>query len=121
MNGCPQCASFVPAHVCPECDLRLPAPRDAGPGWVRRAVNAAVSAGAVLTLAACYGVPYEDEYCPDPSSDADGDGYCGEFDCDEGDPERHDFAYDEPGDGVDQDCDGADAIPTPTDGGPTGM
>ncbi len=45
-------------------------------------------------------------------TDRDGDGMGAHFgggDCDEGDPKRHPGAEDVPGDGIDQDCDGADA------------
>jgi arylsulfatase A-like enzyme len=44
-------------------------------------------------------------------TDRDGDGmgaHFGGHDCDEGDPARHPGAAERPGDGVDQDCDGAD-------------
>jgi arylsulfatase A-like enzyme len=44
-------------------------------------------------------------------TDRDGDGmgaHFGGHDCDEGDPDRHPGAAERPGDGVDQDCDGAD-------------
>ena len=48
--------------------------------------------------------------------DGDGDGsspLLGGGDCDDGDPRRHPGAIDAIGDGVDQDCDGADATPPP--------
>lgn len=51
--------------------------------------------------------------------DGDGDRYSRWFgggDCDDADPTRHPFAFDVPGDGIDQDCDGADLVvqPRPT-------
>ena len=48
--------------------------------------------------------------------DRDGDGsspILGGGDCDDGDDTRHPGAADKPGDGIDQDCDGADALPPP--------
>ena len=47
----------------------------------------------------------------------DGYGLASEDDCDDSDPERHPHGNDVPGDGIDQDCDGADVPPAPTDSG----
>ncbi|MCA9526700.1 MAG: putative metal-binding motif-containing protein, partial [Myxococcales bacterium] len=49
------------------------------------------------------------------AGDVDGDGFSGVDDCDEGDPSVHVGATDVCGDGVDQDCDGADARCQATD------
>lgn len=49
-------------------------------------------------------------------ADLDRDGssaLLGGGDCDDRDPARHPGALDAPGDGIDQDCDGADAVPPP--------
>ncbi|HEY0706549.1 MAG TPA: putative metal-binding motif-containing protein [Polyangia bacterium] len=74
------------------------------------------------TLAACYGSPCAESEasCPDyiprcsevsqqaSVDDADGDGYCKSWDCDEKDPKINKAASDIPGDGIDQNCDGVD-------------
>ncbi|MCA9607749.1 MAG: hypothetical protein KC619_19205 [Myxococcales bacterium] len=93
MNGrlskCPACPAFLPPGVdrCPACASQLPR-------WVVRAAAALGSGALAVTLSACYGAPcagggcYEPQYpvaCDDPSQDLDGDGYCGEADCDERD------------------------------------
>ena len=46
--------------------------------------------------------------CVDP--DDDGDGSDGDVDCDDLDPDRYPAALDQPDDGIDQDCNGADTI-----------
>lgn len=121
MQRCPECRSFVPASVCPECDRPLPRP---GCGVLGSLLNVVVSGSAVVTLAACYGAPIvepepETYFCLDTSMDFDGDGYCGEYDCDESDPDRHQEAYDREGDGIDQNCDGVDGVFAEPDAGPT--
>ena len=81
-----------------------------------------------MTLAACYGSPCAtaagdgcgpqgpltcEELSSDPAADdTDGDGYCLDSDCDETDATINAAAYDEPDDGIDQDCSGADATTT---------
>ena len=59
-----------------------------------------------------------DEGCGPDCLDADGDGYgdgpdCLGPDCDDADPARHPGARDPCGDGIDQDCDGADSVCLP--------
>lgn len=111
MKSCPSCESFVPAHICPECGHVFDKEK---PGFLRKLVNVAASGAAVITLAACYGAPYDPidpdagAYCDDPSADLDGDGYCGIYDCDETSASTNAFAFDELGDGEDQNCDGVD-------------
>lgn len=101
--------------MCPECGTILT------PRWIARLANVAASGATAVTLAACYGLPIEDfdggtGFCPDPTLDLDSDGYCGEFDCDEGNSARHAFRPDVEGDGIDQNCDGVDGMLG--DGGP---
>jgi len=126
MFMCSSCSSFVPpvARACPGCGQSAP--------LAARVVGSAVAlAGGSLfamTLSACYGVADPDrrfgdagftgftdsnamgltEACDDVASDLDGDGYCGELDCDESNPDVHHAAADAPGDGLDADCDGVD-------------
>ena len=122
MIRCPACASFVPLRAdlraCPECghapsvvSTLAERPSAKRGGLVERAKNAALGVTTVMTLMACYGVPYEPvppRGCSDPADDRDGDGYCGDLDCDETDASVNDFAVDSPGDGIDATCDGVD-------------
>jgi len=122
LSDCPRCGGFVPAGAadCPLC-----ASLTGGPlGRVARAaLTVAGCTGLAVTLAACYGGPCGGSICrpigppppatgqggcAEPAADADGDGYCGQADCDEGDPSIHAGADDPLGDGIDQSCDGRD-------------
>ena len=47
---------------------------------------------------------------PNDDQDVDADGYTAEFDCNDLDAEINPGAYDRPGDGIDQDCTGGDAV-----------
>lgn len=71
------------------------------------------SAATAMTLMACYGAPYDEPGCPDNDSD----GYCAPTDCDDGNFEIRPGAMDEPGDGIDQNCDGVDGDNTAMDAG----
>ena len=126
LTTCPRCPSFVPASAsaCPTCGASI------GPaGRVRVVTGMLTLAGSSLfamTLSACYGVaepppprtdagPTGDAMalthgCADLASDLDGDGFCGESDCDEADADVHVGAFDAFGDGIDADCGGTDAI-----------
>lgn len=114
---CPACDGLVPAaaRACPHCDRPRPARRT----WLGRALRAAAAAGATMTLMACYGMIAEPS--GDDCLDGDGDGWfpaCYDAPCDpevdpncdchDGSPAIHPGADDPPGDGVDQDCSGAD-------------
>jgi hypothetical protein len=124
VRPCSFCAGPVTIKMarCPHCQKRNPI------GLVVRGVGgiAALVGGFSVssTLAACYGGPCampNDQDCPtsyvptcsetskQPAiDDADKDGYCGAYDCNENDPKINRNAKDPPGDGIDQDCDGHD-------------
>lgn len=79
----------------------------------------AVAGGSVIatTLMACYGPPPRPtEPAPgatttqacSPGTDQDGDGACAPTDCDDRAPAVFPGAPDSAGDGIDQNCDGAD-------------
>ena len=107
MHECSRCNGFVPgpSSSCPNCGA--PAPRRAS-GTIARL---AAGAGVVVTLMACYGMAYVPEEEGSPSagcSDSDGDGHCGNDDCDENDPSINAAAQDPFGDGVDTNCNGED-------------
>ena len=54
----------------------------------------------------------------DPNADSDGDGYPLKFDCNECDPNVNNGAFDVPGNGIDEDCNGvADDEPADCDTG----
>jgi len=55
--------------------------------------------------------------CDEPETDRDHDGFCGNGDCNESDPNVNDGADDPLGDGIDQNCDGVDGY---ADGGAAG-
>lgn len=86
----------------------------AGAGWVvgSQSLAGALRSGGGLAATILRGL--------DGWTDRDHDGagaYFGGGDCDEGDPTRHPGAFDIPGDGIDQDCDGRDApLPVSTAG-----
>jgi hypothetical protein len=118
LTPCPSCGSFLPlnASACAHCDrgliARMPLPLK---GLM------AVGAGGLLsmTLSACYGVvvdPYDSGIpsdggtCDDITLDLDGDGYCGDLDCNENEADTNAGADDPLGDSIDQNCDGVDGI-----------
>lgn len=122
MNSCFSCGGFAPrdCSTCPHCDARLEGRAAQGP--VARALASltllATSGATAVTLMACYGMPV----C-DTKEDADGDGVMSCYDdgetasdCDDSDASIHPGADDALGDGIDQNCDGADGINSGTGG-----
>jgi len=115
LAACPACAGLVPPHrsTCLHCDHPLTS------RWrlLRRVMALAASGAATITLMACYGGPMTYDDCVD--QDGDGwfpgcydepcdpreDPYC---DCNDGSATIHPGAPDPLGDGLDQDCSGAD-------------
>lgn len=118
MVQCPSCDGFVPPRIeaCPHCDAGVATRRRAR---LRRVLEVAGGGAIAFTLMACYGAPPHGWHgpadparnangdCPSVEDDLDRDGWC-DADCDEVDPDTFPGASDPPGDGLDQNCDGAD-------------
>ncbi len=122
LTTCDQCGGFLPHGVgaCPNCSAR-----SGGTGLGRRLLNAAGGGAVALTLMACYGgapqhymaepmEPVAGGECATDADDLDRDGFCAPADCDEVNADIHPGAEDPAGDGVDQDCDGADGVASQT-------
>ncbi len=122
LTTCNQCGGFVPSggSACPNCNAR---PRMGRLG--RRLLNTASGGAVALTLMACSGgapqyhnlepvEPVAGGRCDTGEEDIDGDGYCSPEDCDEINADIHPEAADPSGDGVDQNCDGSDGVPSQT-------
>jgi hypothetical protein len=119
MLTCSSCNGFLPQDfaTCPHCDAPAPAPRASGLEKLAAKAAAIASGVAVsMTLMACYGLPP----CND---DQDNDGYCPSIgtDCNDANPNIHDYANDPVGDGIDQNCDGVDGEANPPDAGDAGV
>ena len=140
LSRCIQCQSFFPPaqNMCVHCGNIDKNSQDTANTQSKKAVkikkNLLIRKGVFLltgsalsvTLAACHGMPCAahdqsercktDRYpCKDFTLDKDGDGYCGEWDCNENDKTIHHNADDPLGDHIDQDCNGVDGslLPTP--------
>lgn len=117
LTSCDDCGGFVPrlASACPNCGCQTDRSRNA----LRVLLNVAGGGAVAMTLMACYGPPPHaypepatpdlDTSCRSAEDDIDKDGFCAD-DCDEVNPQVHPGADDPVGDGIDQDCDGADGI-----------
>ncbi|MBK9036515.1 MAG: putative metal-binding motif-containing protein [Myxococcales bacterium] len=115
LESCTSCDGLVPARarVCPHCAHARSALR----GVLARAAGLAAGGLAAMTLMACYGGPAYYDDCVDQDDDGwfpacyaaacdpEIDPNC---DCDDTRPDVYPGAPDSLGDGVDQDCSGAD-------------
>jgi len=105
--SCSHCAGFVPPNLtaCPHCSAELLDVKTTSKfGSVVKSVTAAATGGLVaVTLMACYGGP------PSQFDDNDFDGF-GFDDCNDFDATINPGANDPLGDGIDQNCDGADGV-----------
>jgi len=137
LSSCTACDGFLPtaASVCPHCDNPLvtaaeqPRRRSRFARLSRTLFSVAGGGALAVTLMACYGMspryrtqPPQGQQCT-PAMDEDSDGVCPPEDCDNKRADVYPGAADTVGDGVDQNCDGADGIqgarPTPTPTTPT--
>jgi hypothetical protein len=121
LDTCRSCPGLIPrrASSCPHCGASCE-PRASqgglsGGGLAGRVARVATGGAVAITLMACYGAPNRAAMYPDMPRDDDGDGFMskarGGNDCDDANPEIHPGATDTAGDGIDQDCDGADGTP----------
>ena len=117
LRMCTACTGFVPeaSDICPHCELEQN--RDTRASRLLRAALKLGGSAAIVTLWACgdlmppaqalYGVPTPNT-CEDLTEDLDGDGHCGDYDCNEEDATIYVGAEDPLGDDIDQNCDGED-------------
>lgn len=121
LDTCRSCPGLIPrgGSSCPHCGAAVTTEpqgaRAALGGLTGRVARIATGGAVAITLMACYGAPNRAAMYPDMPRDDDGDGFMskarGGNDCDDANPEIHPGASDAAGDGIDQDCDGADGTP----------
>ncbi len=119
LSSCSSCAGLVPARAtrCPHCEAAIEPPRSGLRAVLANLGRVAVGGVALMTLMACYGGPAYIDDCVDQDDDGwfpacyaaacdpEVDPNC---DCDDSRPDIFPGAADSLGDGVDQDCSGAD-------------